>query len=424
MFPMATTEAAPVPPADGNEEAQLYRLSGRVGAIKPSATAAVTDLAIALRHEGRDVISLSVGEPDFAPPAPVIAATAAAAGAGHTTYTAVAGSIELRQEVARYLSTQKGLSYAPEQVLVSSGAKQSLMQAITALCGPGDQVLVPAPYWVSYVEQCTLADATAVVMPTRPEDGFLIQPEALDAAICPATRLLILCNPSNPTGAVYPKEHLERLAAVLRKHPHVLVVADEIYERITFDTPHVAFGALDGMLHRTITINGFSKAFAMTGYRVGYMAAPLPIVKACSKLQGQLTSCASSIGQYAACAALREVPETFFSDAVTGFRAKRDFVLTELAQIPGVTCAKPEGAFYVFPVISAYFGSTTPGGSVVSNSNEICVYILDEEQVALVPGLAFGDDNCLRICYATSMQILQTAMERVSRAFSKLQRGQ
>jgi aspartate/methionine/tyrosine aminotransferase len=296
-----------------------------------------------------------------------------------------------------------------------------LMQCISAMCGPGDEVIIPAPHWVSYSAHCALAGATDVTIPTLPEDGFLLQPAALEAAIKPSTRMLLLCNPSNPTGAVYPQAHLEALAEVLRKHPHVLIIADEIYERITYDTPHVAFGALDGMLERTVTINGFSKSYAMTGFRIGYLAAALPIVRACEKLQGQITSCASSVGQHAARVALRDVSEEFFDEAIAGFRVKRDYVLAKLAEIPGITCSKPEGAFYVFPVIEAYYGATSPSGTVMQNSNDVCVYILNDQGVALVAGVAFGDDRCLRISYATSMRILEDAMIRIARAFAKLE---
>jgi len=399
-------------------ETGLYRLSGTVERMVPSATAEITDQATRLRAEGRDIVSLSVGEPDFPPPPCVQDALKEVYTNGQTRYTEVAGTQALREAICTFLAP-KGVQYSPEEVLVSNGGKQCIVQAIIAMCQPGDEVIVPAPYWVSYPEMVKLAGATPVVVHTRAQDDYLLTAEMLRNAITPRTRMILLCNPSNPTGAVYPLEALQAVARVVAEHKSLLVLSDEIYEKITFDVPHHAFAAIEGMRDRTITVNGVSKAFAMTGFRLGFIAAPHPVKAACMKVQGQLTSCASSISQACAAVAFDQVDQAFFEEANCTFRDKRDYVLKELAQIPNVTCPVPQGAFYVFPTVSAYFGHFTPEGQKVTSAKELCIHLLNCG-VALVPGEAFGAPACFRISYATDMDKLTTAMTRIRDGFAAL----
>jgi len=328
--------------------------------------------------------------------------------------------LALRETICDYLRVSKGVSYTPAQVICSNGAKQSLLQCMLALCGPGDEVVIPAPYWVSYTQMSGLCGAKPVVISTRPEDGFLLQPEDLEAALNPSSRVFILCNPSNPTGAVHPLELLKKLAAVLARYPRVIVLADEIYEQITYDEPHVAFASIEGMYDRTVTINGFSKGQAMTGFRVGYIAASAEITAACNKVQSQNTSCPCSISQHAAIAALRDVPPSFQTEAIANFRAKRDFVLQRLNAMPHISCPTPQGAFYAFPTIAGLFGKRTPGGTTLHDSEGVCLYLLEDCHLALVPGEAFGDGSCLRISYAASIEELTKAMDIMEEGIKKL----
>ena len=387
--------------------------------MQPSATLAMTARAAQLRREGRPVIGLSAGEPDFVTPVPINEAAMQAIREGFTHYTENAGMLELRQAICRKLEKDNGLTYSPEQVLCSNGAKQSVALAIYALSRPGDEILIPAPYWVSYPEMARLAGAEPVSIPTTVETNYRLDPESLERAITDRTRILILCSPSNPTGSVYTRQEMEALAAVLRKHEHVYVISDEIYEHILFDAEHVSIGALPGMKERTVTVNGFSKAYAMTGWRLGYLAAETPIVKACSKIQSQLTSAPCSITQKAGVAALA-MDEGPVKEMVARFRERRDFMLDSLRSIDGVNCPTPEGAFYLFPDVSAFYGVTTAEGRSIENSNDLCMYLLEEYDVALVPGEAFGDPNGVRISYAAAMADLQEAMGRVSRGLEAL----
>jgi aspartate/methionine/tyrosine aminotransferase len=311
------------------------------------------------------------------------------------------------------------VQYTPEEVLISNGGKQCIAQAVMAMCQPGDEVIVPAPYWVSYPEIVKLAGATPVIVDTTAEDDYLLTPQALRDSITSRTRMLILCNPSNPTGAVYPLEMLEGIADVVSQHESLLVLSDEIYEKITFDLPHYSFAAIKDMRERTIVVNGVSKAFAMTGLRLGFIAAPQPVKAACLKIQGQLTSCASSISQASAAVALTKVGATFFEEAAQTFREKRDFVLAALRDIPLMECPVPQGAFYVFPTVSAYFGYVTPEGDILHSAADLCLYLL-RCGVALVPGEAFGTPACLRISYATDKEKLTLAMERIQQGLAAL----
>ena len=395
------------------------RLNRRVAEMQPSATLAMKSRAEEMRRKGHPVVALSAGEPDFDTPEPIAEAGHEAIRTGFTHYTENPGTIELREAICEKLDRDNGLDYAPEQIVCSNGAKQSLAMALHALCDEGDEVLVPAPHWVSYPEMARFAGATPVIARTSVEDQYRLSPEALDEALTDRTRVVILCSPSNPTGVVYPPEELAALADVLRDYEDVFVISDEIYEHVLFDAEHRAFASFPGMKERTITVNGFSKAYAMTGWRLGYMAAPTPVAEACAKIQGQLTSAPSSISQKAGVAALRMDPEPV-QKMVAAFRERRDYVLERLRAIDGVRCPTPQGAFYLYPDVSSYFGAETPDGEVLEDSDDLCFYLLEEHHVALVPGAAFNGPNGLRLSYASSMEDLETALDRIDAGLSSL----
>ena len=390
-----------------------------VAAMQPSATLVITARAAELKRSGVDVISLSAGEPDFPTPAPIVEAAHQALRDGRFGYTANAGTPELREAIAEKLTRVNGLHVSAADVVCSNGAKQSIAQAILAAASPGDEVAFAAPYWVSYPEQARLAGATPVPIPTSASDGYRLRPGALDAALTERTRVLVLNSPSNPTGAVLAREDLGAIADVLRRYPRVLVVADEIYEDVIFDAEHVSFASLDGMEERTVTVNGFSKAYAMTGWRLGYLAGPPWLVGAVDTLQSQLTSGPSSITQAAGVVALA-MDRAPIHTMVAAFRARRDAVLARLNALDGVTCPTPQGAFYLFPDVSGLFGRTTPQGETLADSLALCRYLLDEAAVALVPGEAFGDARGLRLSYATGMDALVEAMDRIEAALGAL----
>lgn len=393
----------------------------RVEAMKPSATLAMTAMANQLRQQGIPVIGLSAGEPDFPTPQPIVDAAIEALRAGRGfTYTDNAGLLELRQEISNKFARENGLEYSPKEIICSNGGKQSVAQALMVLCRPGDEVLIPAPYWVSYPEMTVLAGGTPVSMPTSADTEYRITPDQLAAAINQNTRVLILCSPSNPTGSVYSPEELEGLAEVLRRYPNVWVISDELYEHVIFDAKHISFASLDGMKDRTVTINGLSKAYAMTGWRLGYAAAPLEVVKAMDKVQSQTTSNPSHITQIAGIAALKMGLEPL-QEMVAAFRKRRDTVLSLLNDIEGVKCPKPEGAFYLFPDVSAFFNKTAPDGQLIAHAGDLCLYLLKEAHVAAVAGDGFGDPNGLRISYATSLDKLVEATRRMKTALGQLQ---
>ncbi len=390
---------------------ETFPINPFVQSMRPSATLAMTARARQLRREGRPVIGLSAGEPDFDTPEPVAEAARKAISDGFTHYTENSGTLELREAICQKLLDDNGLTYAPENILCSNGAKQSVAQTILALCGPGDEVIIPAPYWVSYPEMTRLAGATPVVISTSADSNYLLHPDQLEAHITKSTRLLILCSPSNPTGSVYSRGELEGLAEVLRRHPHVHVISDEIYERIIYDAQFTSFAEMDGMQDRTIVVNGFSKCYAMTGWRLGYLAARTEVVRATAKIQSQFTSAPSSISQKAGVAALKMSPEPILK-MVAEFRRRRDFVMTQMSDIPGLHCPLPEGAFYVFPEASHYIGSASKDGSI-RTSTDLCLYLLERHNVALVAGDAFGAPNGFRISYAASMSDLEEATRRI-----------
>ena len=389
----------------------LDALSPRVEALQPSATMAISARAAALRREGRDVIALSAGEPDFDTPAPIVEAAHQALRDGHFGYTASSGMPELREAIATKLKLENGVETCAAEIVCSNGAKQSVAQALLAICRPGDEVIVPAPYWVSYPEMARLAGAEPVAAAATAEADYKLTPEQLEAAMSERTRALILNSPSNPTGAVYTPDELEALAAVLRRHEHVAVVSDEIYEHVVFDADFASFATLDGMAGRTCTVNGFSKGFAMTGWRLGYLAAPPWWSGAVAKIQSQLTSGPSSITQHAALAAFT-MGKGAIQEMVSAFRERRDAVLARLRAIGGVTCPTPEGAFYLFPDVSALYGRTAPDGTEITGSVALCTYLLDAHDLALVPGEAFGSDAGVRLSYATDLDTLMRACDR------------
>lgn len=398
-------------------------ISPRVAALKPSKTMAIADAATALVESGVPVIRLAAGEPDFDTPKSIAEAGSRAILEGFTRYTPNAGTMELRKAICHKLQEENGLSYKPEEILVSNGAKQSIMQAVLAVCSPGDEVIVPAPFWVSYPEMVRLADATPVIVSTSVSENFILKPEALSAVLTEKSRVLFLCSPSNPTGSVYTLEDLEAIAAVVAKHPHLLVIADEIYEHIIYSpAKHHSFAALPGMWERTLTVNGFSKAFAMTGWRLGYLAAPKHFLVACNRIQSQSTSGASSISQKAGVAALAlgKAGGENVATMVKAFRERRDFLVQHLQAIDGVILPCPQGAFYLFPDFSAYFGSYAEGFGTISDAETLCRFFLDKAKVALVPGDAFGNGGCIRISYAASMEELQTAMQSIESVMSLL----
>ncbi|KAF8404547.1 hypothetical protein HHK36_009434 [Tetracentron sinense] len=406
--------------ADISEQMQIdISLSPRVNSVKPSKTVAITDQATALVQAGVPVIRLAAGEPDFDTPSVIAEAGMNAIREGYTRYTPNAGTLELRSAICHKLKEENGLTYTPDQILVSNGAKQCILQAALAVCSPGDEVIIPAPFWVSYPEIARLSDAKPVILPTLLSENFLLDPKLLESKLNEKSRLLILCSPSNPTGSVYPKKLLEKIANIVAKHPRLLVLSDEIYEHIIYaPATHTSFASLPGMWERTLTVNGFSKAFAMTGWRLGYLAGPKHFVAACGKIQSQFTSGASSISQKAGVAALGmgyaggEAGTTM----VKAFRERRDFLVKSFKELKGVKISEPQGAFYLFLDFSSYYGSEAEGFGLIKDSESLCRYLLDKGQVALVPGDAFGDDSCIRISYAASLPTLQGAMERIKEA--------
>ncbi len=393
--------------------------NSRIAAMQPSATMAMSGRAKQLLREGHPVIALSAGEPDFDTPAPIAEAGIQAIREGFTHYTQNQGMPDLRERLSRKFKDDNGLDYAPGDILCSNGAKQSVALAVAVLCGEGDEVLIPAPYWVSYPEMARFAGATPVIIPTTIQTDYRITPAMLEDAITDKTRLLIHCSPSNPTGSVYTREEAEALAEVLRRHEQVYIISDEIYEHIVYDAEHVSFAARPGMKERTITVNGFSKCYAMTGWRLGYMAGPTEIVREAAKVQSQFTSAPSSITQRAGIAAL-DMDFAPIQAMVAAFRERRDYVLGRLAAIDGVGCPKPEGAFYVFPQFSAYYGMTSPSGRAITNSNDLCFYLLEEHNVALVPGAAFGGPDGVRLSYAAAMDDLKEALNRIETGLAAL----
>jgi aspartate aminotransferase len=394
-------------------------LSDRILELNESQTLAMAQRSRELANKGIDVINLSLGEPDFATPDHIKEAAKLAIDQNYSYYTPVAGYLELRQAIAAKLKRDNGLEYAADQIVVSTGAKQSIINILMSVLNPGDEVLLPTPYWVSYESMIQLSQGKSVRIPTDVESDFKISPVQLEAAINKKTKAFLFSSPCNPTGSVYTHEELEALAAVFRSYPHVLVISDEIYEFIQFDQKHISIASLAGMKERSVVVNGLSKGFAMTGWRLGYIAAPKEIADACVKLQGQFTSATSSITQRAAIAAMTgDLQATHRMNEA--FKKRRDLVLKGLLEIPGLEPNQPQGAFYFFPKVSSFFGKKS-GGFVVNNADDLATYLLEEAHVAVVTGEAFGNADYIRLSYATSEEKLTRALERMKAALLKLQ---
>jgi len=382
--------------------------------LSESATIAMARKARELKDQGIDVISLSLGEPDFDTPAEMKQAGIDAIHANDTHYTPVPGTPQVRNAIVKKFKRDNGLEYTPDQVVVSTGAKQSLANVVLSLVDPGDEVILPAPYWVSYEEIVKVAGGIPVVIPTRIEDDYKIQPSELEAAITPKTRLLMYSSPCNPSGSVYTQEETAALADVLRKHDRIITVSDEIYELINFTEKHASMAAQPGMWERTVTVNGVSKGFAMTGWRLGYIGAPTWIAAACTKIQGQFTSAPCSITQAAAAAALKADP-TLVSGMVDAFRRRRALMVEGLSKVAGFKVNQPMGAFYVFPDVTGLFGKTFEG-KALQNADDVAMFLLEEAQVATVSGAAFGTPECIRLSYAAADDVLREAIARIERA--------
>jgi aspartate aminotransferase len=396
----------------------MIQLSERLLAMEESATIAMSRKSRELKAEGKDVISLSLGEPDFFTPEFIKDAAKKAMDENYTMYTPVPGYDDLRESISRKFKRDNGLSYSKDQIVVSTGAKQSIANVVLSIIGPGDEVVIPAPYWVSYLEIVKVAEGVPVVINAGIESDFKISGKQLEAAITPRTKMLIFSTPCNPTGSVYTKDELKDLADVLAKYPHIVVISDEIYEHINFIGKHESLAQFPEVYDQVVTVNGVSKAWAMTGWRLGYIGAPKLIADACNKVQGQFTSGTCSITQKASIAAMDADPAVL-KDMIAAFDRRRKLVLDALNAMPGVRANVPVGAFYVFPDVSSFFGKSH-NGTVVKDANDICLYLLAEALVALVSGDAFGDPNCIRISYAASEETLTEAMKRVAAALAKL----
>ncbi|MFM2038517.1 MAG: hypothetical protein RL432_1456 [Bacteroidota bacterium] len=398
----------------------MIQLSDRLNAMEESATLAMARLSRTLRSEGKDIISLSLGEPDFNTPQFIKDAAIKAIDENYTTYTPVAGYDELREKIAHKLFRDNGLKYTKDQIVVSTGAKQSIANAVLSIINPGDEVIIPAPYWVSYIEIVKMAGGIPIVIEASVEDDFKISGEQFERAITPNTRMFIFSSPCNPTGSVYSYHELESLAKVLERNAHIAALSDEIYEHINFVGAHQSLAQFSAIFDQVITVNGASKAWAMTGWRLGYLAASKPIADACNKIQGQFTSGTNSITQRAAMVAMDANPQ-ILQEMVKTFEKRRDLVLSYLHKIPGIKVNKPTGAFYLFPDISFYFGSTFQN-TKIENGEDLCMYLLQEANIALVDGSGFGAPKCIRISYATSEDLLKKAMERLTVALEKLKK--
>ena len=389
-------------------------LSERVNTMALSATLAMAAKARELRAQGKDIISLSLGEPDFAVPDFVKEAAKEAIDQNYNKYSPVDGYLELKEAICEKFKKDNNLNYTPSQIIVSTGAKQCLSNVALAMLNPGDEVILPTPYWVSYSDITKIAGGIPVDIPTSLETHFKITPQQLEEAITPRTKMMWLSSPGNPSGVIYTREELEALAQVLRKYPNIFILSDEIYEHINYMGQHVSFAQIEGMYERTITVNGLSKAFAMPGWRLGYMGAPEWIVKACAKIQGQITSGANTIAQRASITALK-APLSKIQYMIDEYRKRRDIVYQLLNDIKGLKTNLPDGAFYFFPDVSYYFGKTLRGKQI-QNASDLSIYLLEEANVATVTGDAFGNSKCLRLSYATSEKDLREALRRIKEA--------
>lgn len=389
-------------------------LSDRINALSTSQTLAMAALARELKAQGKDIISLSLGEPDFNTPDFIKEAAKKAIDENYSTYSPVDGYADLKEAICLKFKRDNNLDYKPANIVVSTGAKHSLYNIAQVMINEGDEVILPAPYWVSYFEIIKMAGGIPVEVPTTVESDFKITPEQLEKAITPKTKMIWYSSPCNPSGSVYNREEMTELAKVLEKYPDIYIVADEIYEHINFSGNFCSIASIPGMFDRTITVNGVAKAFAMTGWRIGYIGAPEFIAKACTKMQGQVTSGANSIAQRATIAAVSADPAVL-KDMVAAFHSRRDLVVGLIKEIPGMKINVPEGAFYVFPDVSSYFGKTLRGQEI-KNADDFSMYLLSEANVATVTGDAFGNPDCIRFSYATSEAILTEALSRIKAA--------
>lgn len=395
-------------------------ISERAQSVAPSATLKISSTAKELKRQGKSIISLSAGEPDFPTPEHICDAAIQAIKDGFHGYTMNTGTPELRESISIKLQRDNGLSYDPSQIICTNGAKQALGFSMLAMLDEGDEVIIPAPYWVSYPEMVKMADGTPVTVRTSFENNYRMSAEQLEDAITENTKALLLCSPSNPTGTCYTADELKSLAEVLRKYPQVNIIADEIYEYIVFEGEHVGIlNVAPDLKERTLVINGFSKGFAMTGWRLGYLAGPQDFVDAVAKIQSQETSAPSCISQKAGEAAYRGNLEAVHAMR-DSFKERRDFIIDKLSGIEGLKCFKPSGAFYVFPDISHYLGSTTESGDTLDTSTDLCLYLIEEHGLAAVPGDAFGEPNGMRMSYASSMDELEEAMSRLADGLANL----
>ena len=396
----------------------MVKLSDRLNRLAPSATLAMSQKSAELRAQGVDVINMSVGEPDFMTPDFIKKAGKKAIDDNYSKYSPVPGYLSLREAISEKLSKENGLSYSPAEIIVGTGGKQGVCNTFMALVNPGDEVVIPAPYWVSYPQMAKLAGGIPVVLPTGIENDFKITADQLEQAITPRTKLLVICSPSNPTGSIYTAEELESLAKVVLSHDDLYVLSDEIYEHINYVGSHASIAQFPGMKERTIVCNGVSKAYAMTGWRLGWVAAPEWIVKGMSKLQGQYTSGTSSVSQMAALAAYKGDQECV-EDMRIAFERRRNLIVSLAKDIPGLVVNVPQGAFYLFPKCSSFFGKTD-GKRVINNSTDFALYLLEEGRVATVAGDAFGDPNGFRMSYATSDDNIREAMKRMKEVLARL----
>lgn len=396
----------------------MAQLSERLNRLSPSATLAMSQKSGEMKAQGIDVINMSVGEPDFNTPGHIKEAAKKAVDENYSRYSPVPGYADLRKAIVAKLKNENGLEYTVNEILVSNGAKQSVCNTVMALVNDGEEVIIPAPYWVSYPQMVKLAGGVPVIIEAGFEQNFKITPEQLEAAITPKTRMLILCSPSNPTGSVYSETELKGLAEVIKRHDDVFVLADEIYEHINYTGRHCSIASIEGMKERSVIVNGVSKAYAMTGWRIGYIAAPEWIVKGCNKLQGQYTSGPCSVSQKAAEAAYTSSQECV-AEMRDAFKRRRDLIVSLAKDIPGLEVNEPEGAFYLFPKCSSYFGKSHDGRTI-NTSTDLALFILEDGHVATVAGDAFGDPCCFRMSYATSDDNIREAMARIKKSLAKL----
>ena len=389
-------------------------LSERINSLPVSATLSMAAKARELKNQGIDIIGLSLGEPDFNTPEFIKEAAVQAVNDDWNSYSPVDGYTDLKEAICEKFKRDNKLLYKPSQIVVSTGAKQSIANVCMVLLDPGEEVLLPAPYWVSYSAIATLAEAKSIIIPSTIETDFKITPDQLDQVITPKTKLIMFNSPNNPSGTIYSEEEYKALGKVLEKYPDIFILSDEIYEHINYGTPHFSFASIKTLYDRTITVNGVAKAFAMTGWRIGYIGAPEWVAKACNKMQGQITSGANCIAQRATIAAV-SAPISFIKYMIDEFATRREIIINLLSRIPGFKLNQPQGAFYVFPDISYYFGRKI-GGNKIENASDFALFLLDEAHVATVTGEAFGNDNCIRISYAASEQNIRTAVSRIEKA--------